>query len=643
MVDYFKKRGTFTNIDITKLEGYTSSLEESNNVAWSTEKIDKIINGYRDGTIELNKIKNSPFVNNDIELRKPRIPFMYTKSELLELKRCTKDVVYFADKYCKLFTEKGYANIELRDYQQGILEGFFNHEKCILNASRQIGKTTTSAIYILWYILFHKEKNVLMLGDISDTTKEIIDKVKNILMNLPFFMKPGILINNVMSMKFDNGCRIIGRATTKKSAIGLTINLLYMDEFAHINASFIDYFWRSVYPTVTGTPGSRIIITSTPNGMNKFYNLWTSAMEGDTEFYPMRVDWWQVKGRDEEWKANVIAELGSIEDFNQEYGLQFFKGDNLLLNSTDLKKLNSIKTKYLNKKIDALYSNKTFYRGTEKVKKMMDFSKYMTWHPKFLDKVFTGGDLLNDKGYYLFTIDTSKGVGQDYHVLNIFKVSHIPRKRLIYNRNNINDEIDIFGLVQVGKFRCNEVNIETFSDIVCDIVFNLFNCDNVRISLELNNQGILVRDRLERNNRYWSGMIIFNKTSENSKIYEPGIDLNSNKKKVEYCEKFQHLVSIDRVAVNCDVTFGEVSNFGSNESRTIYRCQSGNDDLAISCIHTSSFFGSPQYYEICSDLFERINDKEYLDILEKDVIQYNISRLGEEKPFDISDLVEFNS
>jgi hypothetical protein len=645
MKDYFvNKKGTFTNINVADLDGYDPNDVNAPDSVWSTEKIDKLIKEYQDGTIELNKIKNSPFLSNNIEHRKPRLSYMYTKHEMDELKRCAIDPVYFADTYCKLFTDKGYIDVKLRDYQQGVLEGLYKHNKCILMASRQVGKTTTSAMFILWYVLFNKDKNVLMLGDISDTTKEIIDKVKNIMDNLPFFMKRGILINNVMSMKFDNGCRIIGRSTTKKSAIGLSINLLYLDEFAHINSSFIDYFWKSVYPTVSGTPNSRIVITSTPNGMNKFHDIWINAIECKGEFHPMRVDWWQVKGRDEEWKQNAINELGSIEDFNQEYGLQFYKGDNLLLNSGDIKKLFKVKSEYQSRNIDSLILDKTYYKDTEKVKRVVDFSKNMTWHPKFLENTFTKkhGDLKFSDDKYIFTIDTAKGVGKDHHVLNIFKFTYLPKQFLISNRNNIKDENDIFSLVQIGKFRANDVNIETFSDIVCAITYNLFNHNNVRIALELNNQGILVRDRLERHNGYWNGLLLWSKPSESSPIYEPGTDLTSNKKKVEYCEKAQYLISIDRIVTTCSQTFQELSNFGTNEKRTVYRCQSGNDDLAMSVIHSSAFFDSPQYYEYCEEVFDTIKDKSYLKILQKDVIDYNSEILGNCEQFDLSMFYELN-
>ncbi len=152
----------------------------------------------------------------------------------------------------------------------------------------------TSSIILVWYLLFNHDKNAMILANVGDTAEELMDKIKSIIKGLPFFLKPGMLVNNVMSMRFDNGCRILAKTTTKTSGIGFTIHFLYMDEFAHINANFIEAFFRSTYPTVSSSKVSRIIITSTPNGMNKFYELYQGALKGENSFNPIRDDWWQV-------------------------------------------------------------------------------------------------------------------------------------------------------------------------------------------------------------------------------------------------------------------------------------------------------------------------------------------------------------
>jgi hypothetical protein len=188
--------------------------------------------------------------------------------------------------------------------------------------------TITSSIFLLWYLLFNFEKNAMIMANIGDTAAELMDKIKVIMKGLPFFLKPGLVVYNVMTMKFDNGCRIMAKTTTKTSSIGYTIHMLYMDEFAHINPNFINQFFKSVYPTISSSQIARVIITSTPNGMNKFWELYKGAVEGENEFNPIRVEWWQVPGRDEEWKKKEIAALGSEEDFNQEYGC-FVPGTNV--------------------------------------------------------------------------------------------------------------------------------------------------------------------------------------------------------------------------------------------------------------------------------------------------------------------------
>ena len=129
--------------------------------------------------------------------------------------------------------------------------------------------TITTAIFLTWYLLFNTDKNLMILANNGSTSEELVDKVKTVLSNLPFFLKPGMIVNNVMSMKFDNGCRLFGKTTTKTSGIGFTIHFLYMDEFAHIHPNFIEPFYRAVYPTIAASKNSRVIITSTPNGMNK--------------------------------------------------------------------------------------------------------------------------------------------------------------------------------------------------------------------------------------------------------------------------------------------------------------------------------------------------------------------------------------
>jgi hypothetical protein len=374
---------------------------------WSTQKIQELLRKGEEEGLDYKSVDN-PFHEGETDLKRANLLYEYTPEEIVEIQKCAQDSVYFA-KYCQVMTDDGLRNIELRDYQKSILREYQRHRFSILLAPRQIGKSVTSSMILVWYLLFNHDKNAMILANVGSTAEELMDKIKGIVKGLPWFLKPGMVVNNVMSMKFDNGCRAIAKTTTKTSAIGFTIHFLYMDEFAHIHPNFIESFFRSTYPTVSSSKVSRIIITSTPNGMNKFYDLYQGALTGENSFNPIRVDWWQVPGRDEDWKNQEIANLGSEELFNQEYGNQFLSSTTLLLSSADLRKMKSNEAEYTWREIDALSDQKLKYHN-------------FRWHPKFQ----LGSDSLDGKSFVI-SVDLASGSRGDYTVVNIFRVVPLPK------------------------------------------------------------------------------------------------------------------------------------------------------------------------------------------------------------------------
>lgn len=630
---------SFTNVDVSSMtrgqEGGEEHVNAKSPVVWNTEKINHILEMYADGEVDLKGMKGSPFSEGDPDYRKPGVVFQYTKEEKLEWDRCASDPLYFAENYAYAMTDDGLQLLKYRDYQRSLMQGFHNNRYSILLASRQIGKTITSATYLVWFVLFHKQKNALVVGDVWDTTKELIEKMQNIIKNLPFFLKPGIKKMNEKLIKLENESRVIGRTTTKKTGIGFNIHLLYMDEFAHIDPSFLNYFYRSIYPTISGMKNSKVIITSTPNGTNRFFTLWRDAIEGKNGYHPMRVDWWQVEGRDEAWKQETIANLGSEEDFNQEYGLQFFAGDNLLLNSTDIKKINVLKRRYEVFNWDILMREEDDYR------------EYLKFHPNFVKSTLSDSfDLRNDKNRYVMSIDMGEGIGKDYSVLNIFKVINRPLNILQKHRPLIKDHLDVFGIIQVGTFRTNKMSVDKFGLCVNDLLFRFFNTENVTVALELNHDGKIIHSYLKSNSRYTPDMMIHTKHTQSSKFTKPGIIMNSNKAKTDACENFKYLVTIDKILANEFQTVEELGGFGrvgNSSLNKIYRSQSGNDDMAMTSIHTSFFFGSPHFYEMCDDLYDEIPDAEYVRTVERDFIEYNRKIDGQGSGMDASTVSELNS
>ena len=623
MRDIMSSRGAFSSRKISNInedDGISSSI-------WTTEKINKLLEEIENG-LDIKGLHNSPFKDNDVNLKRPNLPFEYTPEEWDELKKCKADVLYFAYNYCFIQTGDGVKLIKdiggLRDFQEQILSSFKNNKLNILMASRQTGKSVTSAIFILWFLLFHSEKTALIVADNFTTTRELLDKFRISLDNLPFFMKPGIKHINTGNVKFDNDSRAVGRTTTKKSGIGLTVNLLYIDEFAHIDEAKLDEFYRAIFPTITADPNSKAIITSTPNGRNKFYDIWVDAISGVSDYVPLRVDWWQVAGRDEEWKQKAIANIGSVEDFNQEYGLQFFSSDQLLLGSNELKRLYNIKVDYHNTKF-ALSED------------WAHINDYLKVHSKYANRSIS--DYKNDTSNYVFTIDTADGTGGDYSVLNIYKVSTLPVSELLKKKEAVRSELDTVTLVQIGRFRTNELDINQFSAAVEYITYHIFDPDRVRIVLEMNHKGELVHRMMSDNSSYWTGQFVHTKHTEMATNPKMGLRLGPTNK-IKYCEKFKYLVAINKIIPNDHVTVLELMSFGKSKGGT-YRGQNGNDDLSMTSVNLAPYFESSQYWDQAIDTYER-TPEEYRKEIEEKI--FNVYRdANSKKMYDYDQLRKLNS
>jgi|LakMenE01Jun11ns_1017448.scaffolds.fasta_scaffold9952850_5 hypothetical protein len=569
-------------------------LEER--ISWSSEKVSQFMLALDEGY----KPKGgTPFYEGNPDLRKGNILFDYTAHEIEEIKKCASDICYFADNYCTVMTDEGLRTIVLRDYQHEMLNHFQDNRFSICLASRQIGKTICSSIYIAWYVLFNYDKNALILSNKGATTREIIDKAKVILDNLPFFLKPGVVKNDVFNMKFDNGCRIIGQSTTKKAAIGFTIHLLFMDEFAHIHSSFLDIFYENVYPTISSSKISRVIITSTPNGFNKFYDLYTTSINGKNEYAPFRVDWWQVPGRDDAWMKREVANLGTEEAFNRQYGNQFIASSNLLLGPSTIKRLQAGEKAFVHHEFYELDDIDTNYSS-------------LVWHPEFdIDRTREDGE------YWVLSVDIAEGNGGDYSVINIFSIDVIPTEDF-KNIKNPGTFIDFFGLKQIGVFRSNEHTIEEFSKILYVLGFNIFDPENVKMVIEWNMFGSELIRRMETifpaKNDFDEEMIVKFKHRADAKQLKFGLKLKRDNKSI-FCQNFKKYVSQNRITVEHKHTITECISFGKTPTGS-YEGMLGNDDLAMSCVNVSEFFHTVDFSDFVEEKYDLV-DKSIQNVIDE--------------------------
>lgn len=459
--------------------------------------------------------------------------------------------------------------------------------------------TITSSIFLAWYICFHYDKNILVIANKMATTNEIVDKIKTVIKGLPFFLKPGTLSSGATGIKFDSNVRLFSQATTKSAAIGFTIHLLYADEFAHIPENFIVDFWRSIYPTLASSNISRIIISSTPYGMNLFYDIYSKALENKNQFKAIRVDWWQVPGRDESWKEREISNLGSEELFNQEYGNQFLASNKMLLSS----ELLSLIEKYTHK-----FKYKEIYDLEDFDEKMECLKWHTNFNPNRIDK---------EKDKFVFSIDIGDGVGRDYSIINIFKL--LVQSPVMINKTRYKDIIDessFFRLVQIGTFRSNTKSVEQFSQIVEKLLFDVFNHENVRVVMEINFKGHLLFERVSKNYNFYPEIFLHSQHSETKNIHKPGIKIKKDNREV-YIRELRNLIRNKRIVIQDRQTFKELSAFGLNK-RGKYEAQTGNDDIAMSCVLLIPYFDNTCFFEDVEDTID-LKPKEIIKIIENKI------------------------
>lgn len=362
---------------------------------------------------------NETYLGN-AQVKKDGVQQGWTKEDVQEYQRCMTDPVYFAETYGKVISlDKGLVPFKLYPYQKEMFEHFQDNRFSIVLACRQSGKSISSCMYILWYALFHPDQTIAILANKGATAREMLARITLALENTPFFLQPGTKALNKGSIEFSNNSRIIAAATSGSSIRGLSVNLLFLDEFAFVeNAA---QFYTSTYPVISSGKTSRVIITSTANGIgNTFHKIYEGAVQSTNEFKPFRVDWWDVPGRDEEWKKQTISNTSELQ-FQQEFGNTFFGTGNTLISA------------------DALMNMKA-----EPPVAVGDINVYK--EPK------ANHD-------YIMTVDVAKGRGQDYSTFNIIDISANPFKQVACYRNNLISPILFPDIIHKWAKRYNEAYV----------------------------------------------------------------------------------------------------------------------------------------------------------------------------------------
>ncbi|EHU9813534.1 terminase family protein [Escherichia coli] len=455
-------------------------------------------------------------------LRRANIKTQYTPEMIAEWKRCRKDIVYFAETYCAItHIDYGTIKVQLRDYQKDMLKIMHENRMSAHKLSRQLGKTTAVAIFLAHYVCFNKDKAVGILAHKGSMAVEVLERTKQAIELLPDFLQPGIVEWNKKSIVLENGSSIGAYASSPDAVRGNSFSFIYIDECAFIQ-NWTDCF-LAIQPVISSGRESKMIMTTTPNGLNHFYDIWQSAIDGKSGYVPYEAVWHSVKERlynkadifDDgyEWSSQAIAGSG-LEQFLQEHNAEFFGSSGTLIRATTLSRLSFI-------------------------------------------------DVVNDNGFYQFekpkegrkyvaTLDCSEGRGQDYHALQIIDITEFPYK-------------------QVAVYHSNTTSHFILPDIVFKYLMMYNECP---VYIELNSTGVSIAKSLAMDLEY------------DNIICDSFIDLGmkqSKRSKAMGCSALKDLIEKDKLIVNHKGTIQELRTF--SEKGVSWAAEEGfHDDLVMSLV-----------------------------------------------------------
>jgi len=335
----------------------------------------------------------------NLHLKKIGVEISFTEEQAQELIKCSTDPIHFIKKYVKIVNvDKGLIDFDMWSFQENMVHAFHSNRFSICKMPRQVGKTTTAVGYMLWCVLFNEDYTIAILANKGILAQEILSRLQKAYEHLPIWLQQGVIVWNKRNIELENGSKIFAYATSAAGIRGGTYNLIFLDEFAFVPKNMADDFFTSTYPVISSGQTTKVIIVSTPYGLNHFYKMWIDATEGRSLYKPLEVHWSMVPGRDAKWKEEIIRNT-SEEQFRQEFETEFLGSTATLISGV---KLRSLAFK----------------------------------DPPWQEENFDIYELPKQGRLYIATVDCSEGVGLDYHTINVIDVTETPYKQVAKYRNN---------------------------------------------------------------------------------------------------------------------------------------------------------------------------------------------------------------
>ena len=481
----------------------------------------------------------------------------WTQDLVVEYAKCMQDPVYFCEKYVKVISlDKGLVSFKLYPYQKDMFNHFNDNRFNIVLACRQSGKSISSCAYLLWFALFHSEKTIAILANKGATAREMLSRITLMLENLPFFLQPGCKALNKGSIEFSNNSRIIAAATSGSSIRGMSVNLLYLDEFAFVERAA--EFYTSTYPVVSAGKETKVIITSTANGIgNTYHKIWEGAVQKTNEFQSFRVDWWDVPGRDENWKKQTVANTSQLQ-FDQEFGNTFFGTGDTLVEAETLMNFRAINP----------------------------------------IRVMEGGDLLVYKEpiknhEYIMTVDVSKGRGQDYSTFTLIDISVRPFEQVAVYRNNTISPILYPNIIYKYAKSYNNAYIVVESNdqggVVCNGLYHELEYENLHVTSSVKSSGL-------------------------------GIEMNRKVKRLG-CSAIKDILENNKLKIVDENTILEISTFES-KGQSYEASDGNHDDLMMNLVMFGYFVSTQFFADMTDINLKQMMFEQKMKEIEDDVVPF---------------------
>jgi len=508
-------------------------------------------------------------------LKKANVATEFSPEEVQEYLKCADDPVYFIQTYIRIVSlDRGLIPFDMYDFQVDMTRKFHDNRFNIAKLPRQSGKSTIVTSYLLWYVLFNANVNVAILANKAATSREMLQRLQLSYENLPKWLQQGILQWNRGSLELENGSKIMAASTSSSAVRGMSFNVIFLDEFAFVPNHIADQFFSSVYPTISSGKSTKVIIISTPHGMNMFYKLWHDSERGKNEYIPTEVHWSAVPGRDTAWKEQTIKNT-SEQQFKVEFECEFLGSVDTLISPSKLRTMPYI---------DPIAQNKglAIYKRVE------------------------------PEHNYIITVDVARGTSQDYSAFCVMDTTTVPYEL-------------------VARYRNNEIKPIIFPNVIIDVARNY---NYAYILCEVNDIGGQVADIIQFDLEYENLLMVAMRGRAGQQLGQGfsgkktqlGVKMSSAVKQVG-CSNLKALIEEDKLIIPDYETIAELTTFIVKGQS--FAAEDGcNDDLAM-CLVIFAWMAMQEYFKQMhdNDIRQRIYDDQRENI-EQDMAPFGFMSDG---------------